>query len=115
MVIDKKALTREYKETPRPMGVFGILNKTSGVSLVGWSVNLPAILNRHRSELRLNGHRDKEFQRDWNAHGETSFEFQVLDTLDPSDDPAYDPTDDLKLLEQMWIDKLAPLSKRALR
>jgi hypothetical protein len=114
-VIDKKALTREYKETPRPMGVFRIHNKTSGMSLVGWSVNLPAILNRHRGEFRLRGHRDNDFQRDWNAHGEESFSFDVLDTLEPSDDPAWNPTDDLKVLEQMWLDKLAPLSKRALR
>ena len=50
MSFDKKALTREYKETPRKMGVFRIVNKISGMALLGWSVNLPAIFNRHRGE-----------------------------------------------------------------
>ena len=113
--MDRKALIREYKQTRRPMGVFRVTNTISGMSLVGSSIDLPAILNRHRAQLRLDSHSDKDFQRDWNAHGHDAFEFEVLDTLERSNEPGYDPAGDLRVLEQMWIDKLAPLSKRALR
>ena len=115
MTVNRKELVREYKQTVRPMGVFRVTNTVSGMSLVGSSKNLPAILNRHRAQLSLDSHSEKDFQRDWNARGADAFEFEVLDTLKPSDEPGYDPADDLKVLEQMWLDKLAPLSKRALR
>jgi hypothetical protein len=32
--------------------------------------------------------------------------FEVLDTLSSSDDAAYDPTNDLAALEDMWLEKL---------
>ena len=44
--MDKKALTREYKETQRPMGVYQVRNTVNGKVLIGTSVDLPAILNR---------------------------------------------------------------------
>jgi hypothetical protein len=65
MLMDKKALTREYKESRRPMGVYQIRNTVNGKLLVGVSVDLPSILNRHRAELRMGGHRNRELQKDW--------------------------------------------------
>ncbi len=44
--MDKRALTREYKESRRPMGVYQIRNTVNGKLLVGVSVDLPSILNR---------------------------------------------------------------------
>jgi len=39
--MDRKAMIREYKETPRPMGIFQIRNKANGkVSLA------PAVMSR---------------------------------------------------------------------
>jgi hypothetical protein len=110
--MDKKALTREYKETARPMGVFQIRNKANGKVLIGASKDLPAILNRHRSELRLGGHRNRALQQEWNEHGADAFEFETLDTLEPSDKPGYNPADDLKALEAMWLEKLQPFDER---
>ena len=34
------------------------------------------------------------------------FQFEILDTLSPSELPDYDPTDDLRMLEAMWVEKL---------
>ena len=110
--MDKKALTREYKENALPMGVFQIRNTVNGKVLIGRSVNLPAILNRHRAELRLGGHRNRALQQDWNELGAEAFEFEILDTLPPSDRPAYDPADDLKALEALWLEKLTPFGER---
>lgn len=106
--MDRKALTRAYKETPRPMGVYRVRNTVTGKSLVASSVDLPAILNRHKAALRLGGHTNKELQKDWNELGPEAFEFEVLDTLSPSDRPGDKPADDLKELEAMWIEKLSP-------
>ncbi len=110
--MDKKALLREYKETPRPAGVYRIRNTVNGRTLVGSSVNLPAILNRHRSELRAGGHRNRELQKEWTEFGPDAFEFEVLDTLAEPDGPDYDPSADLRALEELWLDKLSPYGER---
>lgn len=110
--MDKKALTREYRETPRPVGVYQIRNTVTGKLLVGTSVNLPAILNRHRAELRAGGHRNRELQKDWAEFGPDAFEFEVLDTLTAPEQPGYDPSADLRALEELWLDKLSPFGER---
>jgi hypothetical protein len=106
MAVDRKAMAREYKETPRPMGVFRVLCTANGKSLVGTSVDLPAMLNRQRAQLALGGHRLKALQRDWATHGEAAFRFEVLDTLEPKDEPGWEPAADLAVLEALWIEKL---------
>ncbi len=105
--MDRRKAIREYKETRRPMGVYRVRNRVSGRSLLGASVDLPSILNRHRAVLRLGGHIDRELQRDWNELGADAFDFEVLDTLTPPEEPTYDPTADLHVLEQLWREKLA--------
>jgi hypothetical protein len=104
--IDRKALVREYKETPRPAGVYRVRNTATGKSLVGSSVNLPGILNRQRFQLESGLHPDRELQRDWKDLGADAFTFEALDRLEPKKEPDYDPTEDLGVLKEMWIDKL---------
>jgi hypothetical protein len=106
MSVDRKSLLREFKERVVPMGVYRVRNTITGNAFLAASKDTTAILNRHVSQLRLNGHPNKVLQADWQAHGEASFVFEVLDTLAPSGDPAYDPTDDLGTLEDMWLEKL---------
>lgn len=108
MSVDRKALIREYKETKRPMGVGVVRNLTSGKALVVAGVDLTSLLTRQRAQLKLGGHTVKALQADWDAHGPDAFAFEVLDTLEPSDAPGWDPTSDLKALEQLWLEKLRP-------
>ncbi len=110
--MDKKALIREYKETPRPMGVFQVRNTVNGKVFIGTSVNLPAMLNRQQSQLRFGGHPNKQLQKDWAEFGPEAFEFEVLDTLPPPARPDYDPSNDLRALEELWLDKLSPFDER---
>jgi len=105
--MDRKELIRKYKETPRPMGVYQVRNTRNGKALIATSLDLNAALNRHRAQLRMGGHRNRGLQNDWNTMGPEVFEFEILDTVEPSEEPNYDPTDDLKELESMWLDKLA--------
>lgn len=111
--MDRKSIIRAYKETRRPMGVYRIHNTRDDRSLVGRSVDLTAILNRERTSLRFGSHANTDLQHDWNALGADAFVFEVLDTIKaPDDKPDYDPTDDLKVLEALWIERLQPYDER---
>ena len=110
MAIDRKALIRQYKDTTPSMGVGVVRNKTTGLALVVAGRDLPSLLNRHRAQLRLNAHTNRQLQSDWNSLGADAFEFAVLDVLTPKDSPDYDPTEDLRALEGLWIEKLKPFA-----
>jgi hypothetical protein len=107
--MDRKRLIREYKETPRPAGVYRVRNNANGKSLLGSSPDLLGILNRQRFQLEMGSHPDRELQKDWNDFGPDTFEFETLDQLEPSDEPGYDPSEDLRVLKQMWLEKLTTL------
>jgi hypothetical protein len=108
MTDDRRTLSRRYKETPRTMGVGAVRNTANGKALIFASADLPSLLNRHRAQLGLRAHANRELQKDWDALGPERFEFEILDTLTPSDMPGYDPAADLRALEALWMEKLAP-------
>lgn len=110
--MDRKAMIREYKERRRPMGVFQIRNRVNGKVFIGISTDLPSMLNRQRTQLRLGMHPNRALQAEWTAQGGESFSFEVLDSLSHIHEPVADPAADLKLLELMWLDKLAPYGER---
>ena len=110
--MDRKTLKREYRETPRPMGVYRVLNTVNGKSLVGASIDLPSILNRLRMQIRMGTHSNRELQTDLKALGPEAFEVEILDTLTASDKPDHDPADDLRALEELWLEKLSPFGDR---
>ena len=107
-MIDRKARIREYKETPRIMGVGIIRNGSNGKSLLVTGPNLPALLNRHRAQLRLGVHPNCALQQDWSSQGPDVFQFEILDTLAPAEAPEYNPAEDLRALESLWMEKLVP-------
>ena len=106
-MVDRKAQIRAYKETPVPMGVYRVHSSASGYGVVGASIDLPSVLNRHRAQLQMGGHPDRALQTEWDARGADAFVFEVLDTLEPGVDPGYDPADDLAELEKLWRERLA--------
>jgi hypothetical protein len=110
--MDRKTKIREYKDTTPPMGVFQIINKVNGKMLIGSNVNLPAIINRCKAELRMGSHRNEVLQMEWKQFGHQNFEFRELEILEPPDDPTYDPAEDLQILEKLWIEKLSPFGDK---
>lgn len=108
MATDRKALIQQYKDAPRIMGVGAVRNTTTGKVLLVTGRNLPALLNRHQAQLRFDSHPNRELQRDWNQRGSGAFEFVVLDTLPPGKSPDDDPAEDLRALEELWLEKLQP-------
>ena len=62
--------------------------------------------NRTRAQLSMSSHPNRQMQADWDADGEGGFVFEVLDLLQPSDDPNLDVNDDLQTLLELWVEKL---------
>jgi len=110
--MDKRAAKREYKEAKIAAGVYRVHNTTDDRSLVGSSINVTAILNRHRAGLRMGAHENRDLQSDWNRLGEAAFAFEVLDTLTGEDQPGFDVKRDLATLEELWLERLAPYGER---
>ncbi len=108
----RKELNREYLERPKPAGVFQIKNKANGKMLLGSSLNLDGALNGHRFTLRIGSHRNKALQEDWNQYGEDSFLFEILETVQVKDNPNFNLSDELTLLEMIWLEKLQPVGEK---
>lgn len=108
----RKEIHREYKERVKPSGVFQIRNIAKGKVLLGSSLNLEGPLNKHRFMLRINGHPNKELQKDWNELGPDQFSFEILETVPLKDDPNFSLKDELTLLEEIWLEKLQPFGER---
>ena len=102
----RKDAIRAYHESDKPMGVYRVHSDIAARSIIGSSVDLRAALNRQRAQLELASHPDTALQAAWDELGADGFEFEILDTLEPSDDPAYDLTGDLRELESMWRERL---------
>ncbi len=104
----RKELKLEYKETPRPMGVYVIRNTANGRLLVGSSMNLPAAFNSQGFQLRMRVHRCKELQADWDGSGGDAFAFEVLEEIDAAKVPADEWREAVAALEDKWLEKLQP-------
>ncbi|NQV65966.1 MAG: GIY-YIG nuclease family protein [SAR86 cluster bacterium] len=104
----RKELILEYKLAPKTMGVYRIRNAVNNKSYIAVSKDIRARFNRHRMSLKTRNERIKGLQADWIEHGEAVFEFEIVDLLEPLDQPGYDPTEDLKTLLSLWLAKLQP-------
>jgi hypothetical protein len=112
MESDKRRLRNEYKQTPRPMGVFLIRNMVNDRVLVVAGLDLPGKINRHRFQLTMGGHPNKRLQAEWNEFGGENFAFEVFDQLTPREDPAFDYREDLAALEELCLETLQPFGER---
>jgi group I intron endonuclease len=104
--MDKSELKKAYKRTHRPMGVYRIHSAQNNTVYIGYSTDVHARINRHRAELKFGNHRNRQLQEAWNDLGESAFQFDVLDELEPEDDSRSDPVEELQVLEELWIRKL---------
>ena len=104
----RKELMRQYKETPRPMGVFQIKNNRNGKLLLLKALNIPGIITRHQLELRRGMHRNRELQAEWNQYGEDAFSFEPLATIKPEEFPPEQWSAAVADLLQTWLEKLQP-------
>lgn len=111
-MIDKKEIKKKYKESVPPMGVYQIRNKVNGKIFIGSSKNLHGKSNGYNWLLRDGKHFNAQLQKDYNEYGADNFLFEIVDKLEPKDDPNYKYDDDLKVLEELWLEKLLPYDEK---
>jgi hypothetical protein len=103
---DRRAAKQQYLQTITRAGVYAIRNLVTGRALVAGSTNVQGALNRHLFELRQGTHRNRLLNQEWSLHGESSFNFEVLDTVKPNEDPAFDLARELADLVALWRDEI---------
>ena len=91
-------LKAHYRQQPPPLGIIALRHLPSGQTLLECSRNAPGSLNRHRFELNLGKHRNAALQADWRRDGAAAFSCEIIDTVRPSDDPAFDADAELDAL-----------------
>lgn len=111
-MIDKKELKNQYKQTLPTMGIYQIKNLVNGKIFIGSAKNLHGKSNSYKFQLDSGLHINRELQEDYAKYREKNFTFEVLDTLDAKDDPSYKYDNDLKTLEDLWIEKLQPFGEK---
>ena len=109
---DKKQLKKDYQQNPRPMGVFLIRNNLSDRVFLAAGIDLQGLINRHKFQLQHGNHPNKSLQADWNELGSANFAFEIVDELQPPNDPAFDARAELVVLENLWLEKLQPFGER---
>ncbi len=107
-----KALKQQYRETPRPMGVFQIRNLVNEKVFLSKSLDLPGSLNRHRFQLQNGSHASAALQADWQAQGSAQFAFEILDELTPREATQEELREDLAFMETCWLEQLQPFDER---
>jgi len=103
-----KELTQQYKSASRPLGVFLIRNNHTDRVFLAGGIDLRGTINRHKFQLASGTHPNRELQADWNSLGANSFEFEIIEQLEPRSEPSFDPKAELEFMEKMWLDRLKP-------
>ena len=109
--MNKKVLKNKYIETIQPMGIYQIKNNINGKIFIGKGINIQGLINRNIFQLKSGLHTNKDMQKDFNDAGEAYFTYEVLDYLKPKEDNDCDYTEELKILESMWLEKLKPYNE----
>ncbi len=111
-MLNKKELIKRYKQTIIAMGIYQIKNTMNGKIFIGSAKDLHGIINSNKFQLKNGSHFNKEMQNDYNQFGEDKFVFEVLDYLKPKEDQNYNYSKELKVLEEMWLEKLLPYNEK---
>jgi len=108
----KEELKREYRERPKPAGIFWVKNSVNGKVLLGSSLNLEGPLNSHKFMLTIGRHGNELLQKEWNEYGPDKFVFEILEVVKVKDDPDFNLGDELTLLEEIWLERLQPFGDK---
>ena len=112
-MMDRREMIRKYKNSIQPMGIVQVRNIRNNRVYLTASANTPGTINSIRFQLKMGTFLPSTgLAQDWMEMGEQNFVVEVLDELKPVDDPGYDYRDDLKALEEMWLEKLKPFGER---
>lgn len=107
--MDRKRLSKDYRERVRRGGVYSITNARNGRYLTGYAADLDSARNRFQFALTTNSAVDPRLRDDWKAYGATAFTLEILAQLEKRPDQSdRDFLDDLKTLEELTRVSLDP-------
>jgi group I intron endonuclease len=105
-MLDKKQITRDYKQQKQPTGIYAVHNKIDNKMYIGTSKNLPAVVRRFEFTLQMESFPYKELIDDFKKLGKDNFEIKILDELELKNETAKEIDTELNSLEELWIEKL---------
>jgi hypothetical protein len=101
----RKEAIRKFKERKPLLGAYAVRCTATGRVWVGASRNLDATKNGCWFCLRNGSHLEKSLQAEWDVQGESSFQYEILSTLDKDVHPL-EVEDLLKGTKKDWIARL---------
>lgn len=107
----REELKQMYKEIEIEGGIYCIRNTKNGKVYVESTRNLKTISGR-RLLLNMGSHTNKALQDDWKEYGADAFEFEILEVLKKKDTGYFNAKEELKKLEEKWLEKLQPYGER---
>jgi hypothetical protein len=107
----RKELVAQYKELKTYGGVYQIRNTINGKIFVDSTRNLRS-LNGKMIQLELGSMRNKKLQQDWDTFGKDAFVIEVLEELEMKTDDYGQSADQLKKMEEKWLEKLLPYDEK---
>jgi hypothetical protein len=78
----RKESIRRFKEQKPHLGAYAIRCITAGRVWVGVSRNLNATKNGCWFTLRNGSHLEGSLQTEWDSHGESAFQFEILEAIE---------------------------------
>lgn len=105
-MIDKKQITKDYKQQKQPAGVYAVHNKADNKMYIGTSKNLPAVIRRFEFTLQMESFPYQDLIDDYKKLGKENFEVKILDGLELKNESEKEIDTELKELEDLWIERL---------
>jgi hypothetical protein len=108
---NRKQLLEAYKERKIVGGICAIKNTANGKMLLSGVTDLQGSKNRYEFSLATGSCVDFKLQKDWDTFGREAFIFEVLEELEKGEtQTSKEFSDDIKILKELWIEKLDPHS-----
>jgi hypothetical protein len=105
-MIDKKQISKDYKQQKQPVGIYAVHNKADNKMYIGTSKNLPAVVRRFEFTLQMESFPYQELIDDYKKLGKDNFEIKILDELELKNETEKEIDTELLSLEELWIEKL---------
>jgi len=104
---DRKELKQAYKERKITGGVFIIKNNINGRILLDSAINIIGSKNRFDFSKATGSCVNLKLASDWKEFGKDAFTFEILEEIEKKEDQTEkDFGEDVKLLEEIWMEKL---------
>lgn len=107
----REELKQLYKETEIEGGIYCIRNIENEKVYVESTRNFKTMSGR-RLLLNMGSHTNKALQDDWKEYGADAFEFEILEVLKKKETGYFNEKEELKKLEEKWLEKLQPYGER---